>query len=69
MKHNNYVIGEVLVRPYLLYFVRVNIEAIADDDVILISLGSWLGDTLGALVGDADGSQLGTALGIHDGCW
>ena len=27
----------------------------------------WLGDTLGALVGDADGYQLGTALGIQDG--
>jgi hypothetical protein len=27
----------------------------------------WLGDTLGALIGDADGSQLGTALGFQDG--
>ena len=27
----------------------------------------WLGDTLGAMVGDADGFQLGTALGIQDG--
>ena len=27
----------------------------------------WFGDTLGALVGDADGSQLGTALAIQDG--
>ena len=28
----------------------------------------WLGDMLGALVGNADGFQLGTALGVQDGC-
>ena len=36
-------------------------------DTSKTALLSWLGDTLGALVGDADGSQLGTALGIQDG--